>query len=273
MQFCRFPAQFALISVLLAGAISGAQTSEVSPRIAGPVDKLSLTTLQGNVSAAVQAQYDRGEAAGATQLTHMRIVLSRSTEQQLALDRFEQELQEKSSPNYHKWLTPDQFGKLYGPADSDIAAIVAWLQSHGFTLESISPGRTDIAFSGTVSQVEEAFHTAIHSYEKNGEQFYSNNTNPAIPAALAPVIQGIAHLNTLRPRPSSIRASPGRMNPGSKRLEPVPSTAGSQPRSAFNPGGGNLYLVPGDAATIYDTPNPILNANYNSTAKYDGTGV
>jgi subtilase family serine protease len=200
----------------------------------------------------------------------MRIVLARSAEQQLALDRFEQELQEKSSPNYHKWVTPDQFGKLYGPADSDIAAIMAWLQSHGLTVEPVSPGRTDIAFSGTVSQVEEALHTSIHSYERNGEQFYSNATNPAIPAALAPVIQGIAHLNTLRPRPTSIRANAGRMNPASRRLEPVPST---QPMPAYNPGGGTLYLVPGDAATIYDTPNPILNANYSSSTKYDGTGV
>jgi subtilase family serine protease len=273
MRFCCFAVKSALIGLLLWGAISRAQTSEVSPRISGPVDELSLITLQGNVSAATQAQYDRGEAAGATQLTYMRIVLSRSAEQQSALDRFEQELQEKSSPNYHKWLTPDQFGKRYGPADSDIAAIVAWLQSHGLTLESVSPGRTDIAFSGTVSQVEEALHTSIHSYERNGEQFYSNTTNPAIPAALAPVIQGIAHLNTLRPRPSSIRASPGRMNPASKRLEPVPSVEGSRPTPAYNPGGGNLYLVPGDTATIYDTPNPIFNANYSSSTKYDGTGV
>jgi subtilase family serine protease len=273
MQSCRFAAQAALIFLLLWGATSGAQTAEVSPRIVGPVDELSLATLRGNVSAAAQAQYDRGAAAGATLLTHMRIVLARSAEQQLALDRFEQELQEKSSPNYHKWVTPDQFGKLYGPADSDIAAIVAWLQSHGLTLESISPGRTDIAFSGTVSQVEEALHTSIHSYERNGEQFYSNTVNPAIPAALAPVIQGIAHLNTLRPRPTSIRANAGRMNPASRRLEPTPSTAGSQPMPAYNPDGGNLYLVPGDAATIYDTPNPILNANYNSATKYDGTGV
>jgi subtilase family serine protease len=270
MRSCRFAAQSVLILLLLWGATSGAQTSKISPRIVGPVDELSLITLRGNVSAAAQAQYDRGAAAGATQLTHVRIVLARSAEQQLALDRFEQELQEKSSPNYHKWVTPDQFGKLYGPADSDIAAIVAWLQSHGLTVEPVSPGRTDIAFSGTVNQVEEALHTSIHSYERNGEQFYSNTANPAIPAALAPVIQGIAHLNTLQPRPTSIRANAGRMNPASRRLEPVPST---QPMPAYDPGGGTLYLVPGDAATIYDTPNPILNANYSSSTKYDGTGV
>jgi trimeric autotransporter adhesin len=269
-----FLAQSALISVLFWGSLSRAQTSQVPERIVGPVDELSLTTLHGNVSAAIRPQYDRGEAPGATQLTHMRIVLTPSAEQNAALDRFEQELQEKSSPHYHRWLTPDQFGKLYGPADSDIVAIVAWLQSHGLTLESVSPGRTDIAFSGTVRQVEEALHTSIHSYERNGEQFYSNNTDPEIPSALAPVIQGIAHLNTLRPKPLYVRARSGRMNPDTGRLEPFSTTADSRvaPNYTGNQG-GSLYVVPGDAATIYDTPNSILNANYPSGPKYDGTGV
>ena len=81
MQSCRFSVRAALIFLLLWGATSGAQTSQISPRIVGPVDELSLTTLRGNVSAAVQAQYDRGEAAGTTLLTHMRIVLARSAEQ------------------------------------------------------------------------------------------------------------------------------------------------------------------------------------------------
>ena len=102
MQSCRFAAQSVLIILLLWGVTSGAQTSQISPRVVGPVDELSLTTLRGNVSAAAQAQYDRGEAAGATPLTQMRIVLARAAEQQQALDRFEQELQEKSSSNYHK---------------------------------------------------------------------------------------------------------------------------------------------------------------------------
>jgi subtilase family serine protease len=107
----------------------------------------------------VQPQYDRGEALGSSVLSHIRIVLTRSVEQQNALDRFEQELQDKSSPNYHKWLTPQEFGRRFGPTDSDIVAIVAWLQSHGLIVEPVSPGRTNIAFSGTVRQVENAFDT------------------------------------------------------------------------------------------------------------------
>ena len=229
--------------------------------------------MRGNVPQRARAEFDQGEAPGSTQMDHMRLVLSRSSEQQAALDAYLAELQDKSSPNYHKWLTPVEFGKLYGPADSDVAALVAWLESHGLKLETVSLGRTNIAFSGTVSQVEEAFHTKIHSFAVNGNQFYSNTTDPQIPAALAPVVKGVAHLNTIRPRPHSHPASTGKFNPETKRLEMV-----NPARPDLTLGSGTtsspyfLYLVSGDAATIYDTPNS-NNVNFSSGTSYTGTGV
>lgn len=246
-----------------------AQNFAVAPRITTNVDESSLTTLKGNVPRLARAQYDRGEASPSTQLTHMRLVLKRSSQQQAALDTYLAELQDKSSPNYHKWLTPEQFGQLYGPADSDVAAIVAWLQSHGLTLETVSKGRTDISFSGMVSQVEEAFHTSIHSFQVNGRQFYSNTTDPEIPSALAPVVMGVAHLNTIQPRPLFVGGSPGMYNPESKRLEPA---NGPKPDLTETSGGYFLYIVPGDAATIYDTPNS-YNAHFSSGTSYTGAGV
>src|ERR1035441_5379586 len=213
-------------TALLCTPVLSAQSSTAAPRITTDVNELSLTTLKGNVPHLARAEFDQGEAASSTPLTHMRLVLSRSTEQPTALDSYLAQLQDKSSPNYHKWLTPEQFGQLYGPADSDIAALVAWLESHGMTVEPISPGRTNLAFNGTVSQVEEAFQTPIHSFLLNGGQdgelqFYSNTTDPQIPSALAPVVMGVAHLNTIHPKPQFQRGSAGLFNPQSRRLEPA----------------------------------------------------
>jgi hypothetical protein len=242
------------------------------------VDESSLTTLKGNVPSLARAEFDQGEADAATQLTSMRLVLSRSAAQQSALDSYLAQLQDKSSPNYHKWLTPQQFGALYGPADSDIAALVAWLQSHGFTVEPLSLGRTNIAFSGSVSQVEAAFHTSIHSFQTADAQFYSNTTDPQIPSALAGVVMGVAHLNTIRPKPQFQRGSPGHINAQTKRLEPANSIPANGPRANLTGGAGTssnpyvLYLVPGDAATIYDTPNS-FNANFSGGTPYTGAGV
>jgi subtilase family serine protease len=261
-----------LSAALLSSTALLAQNSAVPPRITTDVNELSLATLKGNVPGLARAEFDQGEAAPSTQLTHVRLVLARSTEQQAALDAYLAQLQDKSSPNYHKWLTPEQFGQLYGPADSDIAALVAWLESHGLQVETVSKGRTNIAFNGTVRQVEEAFHTSIHSFLVNGgqageQQFFSNTTDPQIPLALAPVVKGVAHLNTIRPRPYFVRGSAGQFNPETKRLEPA-----NGPSPMLTVGGDFLYLVPGDAATIYDTPNS-FNANFSSGTSYTGAGV
>jgi hypothetical protein len=270
MRSLKASSLLVLAGALLCSAGLLAQSSTAAPRITTNVDESSLTTLKGNVPSLARAEFDQGEADAATQLTNMRLVLSRSAAQQSALDSYLAQLQDKSSPNYHKWLTPQQFGQLYGPADSDIAALVAWLQSHGFTVEPISVGRTNIAFSGSVSQVEAAFHTSIHSFQTADAQFYSNTTDPQIPSALAGVVMGVAHLNTIRPRAHSVRGSVGRANQQTGRSEPnsIPANGPSPMLTS----GGSLFIVPADAATIYDTPNA-LNANFSSGTSYTGTGV
>src|ERR1035437_10672452 len=93
-----------IIGVLLCGSASWGQSSAVLPRISGPVDESLRTTLKGNVPSKARAQFDQGKVAGSTQLTHVRLVLSPSSEQQAALDKYMAELQDKSAPNYHEWL-------------------------------------------------------------------------------------------------------------------------------------------------------------------------
>lgn len=276
----------AIIGVVLFSSILSAQNPENTPRIVGPIDEQSLVVLQGNVSAAARAEFDRGEAPASAKLSHVRLILSRSSAQQAALDKYDANLLDKSSPNYHKWLTPEQFGKLYGPADEDITVIDAWLEAHGLQVDPQEPGRTNVSFSGSVDQIEVLLHTSIHSFEVNGEQFYSNVINPSIPAALASVISGVAHLNTMRPKPLNVPSRPGMLDPSTGVKRPVPSTSYAGPRAELTGGTGTcpnpnlpscspyeLYIVPGDAATIYDTPNTKFNANYTSGNNYTGQGV
>jgi trimeric autotransporter adhesin len=274
---CRLQhiASLAATAVVLCSLALPAQTTSTAPRIVQPVDDSRLVTLKGNVTALARPQLDQGEADAATPLDSMRLVLSRSPEQEAALEQYMAQQLDKSSPNYHKWLTPQQFGKLYGPADSDIAAIEAWLESHGLRVESVSAGRTDIVFSGHVSQIEETFHTQIHSFNGNGRQFYSNITSPSIPAALAPVVSGIAHLNTIEPRPLHVSGGVGMLDPETRKLVPANGANSTGPKPELTTGTSPnyfLYLVPGDAATIYDSPNQ-WNATSGLSSGYIGTGV
>ena len=173
--------------------------------------------------------------------------------QQAALDQLATEQVDRSSPNFHHWVTAQEFGEKYGPAQQDIDVITKWLQRHGFQVNNVAAGRTTIDFSGTVAQVQTAFHTSIRQYRVNNEQHWANSTDPAIPTALVPVVAGIRSLHNFHPKPSAHL----------RRQTSVRSAF------TFNNGGpcdvpqdsNNCFAVgPGDFTTIYNV-QPLYNNN------------
>src|SRR6516162_6069116 len=170
-------------------AQGGVQIGASRPLIVQAVDESDLTTLKGNTHPLARPEFDLGTAPATLPMERMLLVLRRSPEQEAALTKLLDDQQDKHSPNYHKWLTPEQFGKQFGQSDSDHETITGWLQSHGFRVGS-TKGRTVLEFSGSASQVQEAFHTTIHKYIVKGEQHWANAGDPSIPAALAPAVAG-----------------------------------------------------------------------------------
>jgi len=164
-------------------------------RIVKPIDNTQLITLKGNTHPATQTAKDLGPVDPDMPLSRMQLLLQRSPEQQAALDAFMAEQYDPKSPNFHHWLSPDQYGQLYGPSDTDIATLTAWLQSQGMTVSSVSKGRLAIEFNGTAGQIKQAFHTELHHYTVNGEAHIANNSDPQIPEAISPVVMGVIGLN------------------------------------------------------------------------------
>src|SRR5271165_347252 len=165
------------------------------------VDESQLTTLKGNTHPLARPEFDLGTAPASLPMQRMLLVLKRSPEQETALRKLLDDQQDKHSPNYHKWLTPDQFGKQFGPTDTDMETITAWLQAHGFEVGS-TKGRTVLEFSGSASQLQEAFHTTIHKYVVNGEQHWANVRDPMIPTALTPAVAGVLTLHNFIKKPA-----------------------------------------------------------------------
>src|ERR1700756_5883095 len=162
------------LSVFILGLIFSLSIStyaQVAPRplIIQAIDESQLVTLKGNTHPLAQPQFDLGVAPPDQPMRRMLLVLKRSPEQEFALRKLIDDQQDKASPNYHKWLTPDEFGARFGPADQDMQVVTGWLQSHGLQINRITHARTIIEFTGVESQVEEALHTQIHKYLVNGE--------------------------------------------------------------------------------------------------------
>jgi subtilase family serine protease len=167
----------ALLTMLIAACCAAAQDSSAvpsvttaSPRlITQPVDAAQLTLLNGNTHPLARPEFDQGTAPASLPMERMLLVMKRSPEQESALRHLIDDQQDKGSLDYHKWLTPEQLGEQFGPNDSDLQTVTAWLQARGFQVTSLSKGRTAIEFSGSANQVQAAFHTSIHKYVVNGE--------------------------------------------------------------------------------------------------------
>src|SRR2546430_9721016 len=60
----------------------------------------------------------------------------------------------------------------------------SWLQSKGFTVEGVSRGRTELFFTGSVSQIERAFRTEIHRYDVDRKSTRLNSSHSQISYAV-----------------------------------------------------------------------------------------
>ncbi len=113
-----------------------------------------------------------------------------------ALDKLLAAQQDPNSPQYHHWLTPNEFTAKFGPNLSDVRAVAEWLKSQRFAAISAESEDRSIRFNSTVSDAERAFGVAIVT-SANG-LIYANTSDPLIPARFARVIARIEGLDSMR---------------------------------------------------------------------------
>jgi trimeric autotransporter adhesin len=221
-------------------------------RLTQPVNEHALVTLRGTVHPLATAANDRGAASPDMQLERLQLVLKRSPQQEAALQQLLHDMHTPGTASFHKWLTPEQFGKQFGPSDQDVQTIESWLETKGFQVLKVNPGKQTLEVAGTVGAVQQAFHTTIHKYAVNGQQHNANSSDPQIPVALAPVLGGFVSLNNFPIRHYSRFLGSAQYNP--KTHEAIPEWT--------LPGGtlGKTYAVaPEDFATQYDV-TPLYTA-------------
>ncbi len=222
-----------------------------TPLVTGAVDDSATVTIANERPVAYHQVTDMGALADATALPHVMMALKRSPAQQAAFDQLVADQLNPKAASFHKWLAPTDL-RSYGPAQADIDKTVAWLQSHGLTVNNVSPSGMAIDFGGNARQLGEAFHTTLHQVSMKGEMHVANMTDPSIPAALAPVVRG-ATLSDFFPKPNNVKRKPNFT---------VPVT------------GGDYYAVgPADFATIYNVKPLYTAANNPYGVAITGAGV
>lgn len=200
-------------------------------RIAGTIDATRLAKISGNVKPLARPEWDRGTVDPAMKLNYVRLMFQPSAAQQTALEQLLRDQQNPRSPNFRKWLTPEQYAGRFGVSQADINKVLGWMHSQGFDVITVARGRRYIAFNATVQQIQNALKTEIHHYEIRGELHFANATEPLVPEAIQPLVMGFLGLDDFRPKAQS-------------------RTKSAKPD--FTATIGTYYITPGDLAIIYD---------------------
>jgi hypothetical protein len=122
---------------------------------------VSRQFLHGHVPPAVLRLTPVGRVAASARL-NLAIGLPLRNED--VLNNFLKELSDPASPNFRKYLTPEQFAEQFGPTEQDYEAVAAFMAGNGLAVTGRYPNRAVLDVSGTAADIEKVFHVTMRTY-------------------------------------------------------------------------------------------------------------
>ena len=198
------------------------------------------------LKAEAQSQLRLSGPAIASQGVEFNIYLPlRNTDE---LDRLIAAQHTPGSAQYHKWLTPAEFRRRFGPSPENTAALSEIVKSYGFTVtQTNSHG---VRVQGTVNTVQRAFGTALsNSVALNGRTKLVSPVPLTLPPALERMGARVVHFSRLPEFRPQVRRVAGPV--------PLKSTSpqnleGAAPQNRYSPFGGYWF---DDLKQAYDFPS------------------
>ena len=210
--------------------------------ISGLAAGTEVVTLNGHLPAAISALklQPKGELPATNQLT---LAIGLPLHNTQAMSNLLARIYDPSTTDYHQYLTPDQFISMFGPSEQDYASVSNFAKANGLTIVGQHRSRMLLDVSGKVSDIENAFHVKMHTYQHPTENrsFFAPDSDPSVPASLP-----ILHISGL----DNYSVPKQMLHP-----EPLNGASGASPHTGSGPTGtyiGNDFrsaYVPGTTLT------------------------
>src|SRR5580698_1587081 len=111
----------------------------------------------------------------------LRLVFSLKPPHMQEEEEFLRQLQDPTSPQYHQYLTEQQWNQRFAPKTQDEQAVVAWAQSQGLSITARFNNRLLVDVEGPISVIQKALNVTINAYQLDGKNYFSNDRAPSIP--------------------------------------------------------------------------------------------
>ena len=115
--------------------------------------------------------------------------------------------QNPKSPQYHQYLSRQQFLAQFGPTQAEYDQVVAYAQAQGFTVTRTFSNRLLLNVSGLPAQINKAFAVKMQMYQSTTEnrKYYAPDVEPSV-AGSVPILS-VTGLSTRElPKPMLVHA-------------------------------------------------------------------
>lgn len=180
--------------------------------------------ISNNTPGFIAKAVDQGPVDPATTMT-VNVWLKQHNLRQL--DTLVEQQKQKGSPNYHRWITQDQFNADYGPTQQEVNAVEHFLSARNLSVLSVAENNMYIKVEGTAAAIQQAFHVQIHKYSLNGEAHRSNTGDPSIGDASGAHIAAVTGLDDFGFQPNVVLP----ISPEGAAVLPTP--LGTNPNGLF----------------------------------------
>jgi subtilase family serine protease len=196
-----------------------------------------------------------------TNTARLNLAISLPLRNPAALDDLLRQIQDPTSTNYHRYLTPGQFAAQFGPSEQDYQAVIAWARTNGFAVNARHGSRLVVDVNGAVPDINRTFGVTLRTYQHPIEHrtFYAPDTDPSanLPVSILH-IGGLDNYSRMRanltiqpitngittPLPSPLPAGrgegeDGRLSAGTvmRNLKVAATTNNAIPNAGSGPGG------------------------------------
>jgi hypothetical protein len=112
----------------------------------------------------------------------LQLSLNLPVRNQDQLDDLLAQLQDPSSPNYHKYLSVSEYTERFGPTQADYDEVVSWAQANGYTVTETAPNRRLVNVEAPVSVINRTLHVTMSQYAHPTENraFFAADREPQV---------------------------------------------------------------------------------------------
>lgn len=187
-----------LLAVVLSGTCCYRASAQADKPVAVPMVNLENTPL-GRSHTPQQVQNGAATPLGPlAPFTTLHLVFGLTPPKLAEEEQFLKELQDPKSPNFHKYLTADEWNARFAPSAEDEQAVVDWAEGNGLTVTGHFKNRLILDVDGSSQNVEKALAVKMNNYQLAGTIEFSNDRDPVIPSQLANIVHSMAGLNSIQ---------------------------------------------------------------------------